>query len=117
MNIFDHFGATDARTACVAWGLLAVLTTLPAAASDIDIGKAKAQNCAMCHGVTGISQMPGVPNLAGQPATYVVEQLKNFRNGNRSNEIMNVIAKPLSDTDISALAAWYESVKIAVQAP
>jgi len=117
MNIFYHFGATGARMACVAWGVLAVLTTLPALASDIDIGKVKAQSCAMCHGVTGISQMPGVPNLAGQPAIYVVEQLKNFRNGKRSNEIMSVIAKPLSDADISALAAWYESVKIAVREP
>ena len=117
MNMFTYFGATHARTAGVACALLAALVTVPASASDIDVGKGKAQSCAMCHGANGISQMPGAPNLAGQSAIYVVEQLKHFRNGSRSNEIMNVIAKPLSDTDISELAAWYESLKIVVQAP
>lgn len=55
--------------------------------------------------------MPGAPNLAGQQALYTTEQLKNFRSGKRSNEIMNVIAKPLSDTDIADLSAWFESIK------
>ncbi len=72
-------------------------------------------SCAMCHGASGISQMPGTPHLAGQPAIYVVEQLKNFRSGQRTNQIMNVIAKPLSDTEINNLALWFESIKIQVQ--
>lgn len=65
-----------------------------------------------CHGANGIAQMPGAPHLAGQPEQYLAEQLKNYRSGKRSNEIMNVIAKPLSDQDISNLAAWYSSIEI-----
>ena len=90
---------------------------LNASGSDIAAGKTKAQSCTMCHGASGISQMPGAPNLAGQPAIYLMEQLNNFRNGKRSNEIMNVIAKPLSNTEISDLAAWFESIRITVQEP
>ena len=97
------------------FGLLVATLTTAATAGEIDNGKTKAQSCAMCHGPNGISQMPGAPNLAGQSAMYVVQQLKNFRNGKRSSEIMNVIAKPLSDADISDLAAWFESIKIEVR--
>lgn len=98
----------------VAAALILSAASLPVqvAAEDINAGKQKAQSCVMCHGANGIAQMPGAPNLAGQPANYVAEQLKNYRSGKRSNEIMNVIAKPLSDDDIGNLAAWYASIKI-----
>ncbi len=91
--------------------LLTLLISAPAIAESIDVGKTKAVSCTVCHGANGISQMPGAPNLAGQQALYTTEQLKNFRSGKRTNEIMNVIAKPLSDADINDLAAWFESIK------
>jgi len=97
--------------------LLCAALPLGATAEDLAAGKAKAQSCAMCHGANGLSQMPGAPNLAGQTAIYVSEQLKNYRSGKRSNEIMNVIAKPLSDDEIANLAAWFESIKIQVTPP
>jgi cytochrome c553 len=87
-----------------------------AEAGDVSAGKEKAQSCVMCHGANGIAQMPGAPNLAGQPAQYLAEQLINYRSGKRSNEIMGIIAKPLSDQDIANLAAWYASIPIEVKA-
>ena len=56
--------------------------------------------------------MPGAPNLAGQQSAYNIEQLKNFRSGKRSNEIMNIMAKLLTDAGISDLGLWFESIKI-----
>jgi cytochrome c553 len=76
-----------------------------------------AQMCAACHGANGMSIAPDAPNLAGQPAIYLNAQLKAYRGGKRTHEVMNVVAKPLSDTDIDALAAWYASIKIDVKAP
>lgn len=91
---------------------LSTLVVAPlASAESADAGKTKAASCTVCHGANGISQMPGAPNLAGQQAVYTMEQLKNFRSGKRTNEIMNVIAKPLSDADITDLANWFESIK------
>jgi len=76
-------------------------------------GKAKAEaQCNVCHGANGMSQIPNAPHLAGQPEIYLVEQLKNFRSGKRANEVMAVLAKPLSDDDITNLAAWYASIEI-----
>jgi cytochrome c553 len=80
-------------------------------------GQAKAKPCVVCHGESGISMLPNAPHLAGQPEGYLAEQLKAYRSGKRSNEIMNVIAKPLSDADIADLSAWYASIAIEVKAP
>ncbi len=97
--------------------LLLGATTLAAGiahARDPVAGKAKAGMCATCHGPLGLSQLPNAPHLAGQPAIYTVEQLKNYRSGKRHNEVMGVIAKPLTDHDIDDLAAWYASIQISV---
>ena len=53
-----------------------------------------------------------IPHLAGQPEMYVREQLRAYRNGKRQNEIMTIIAKPLTDDEISDLSAWYASIEI-----
>lgn len=76
-----------------------------------------AQMCGTCHGANGLSTTPNAPHLAGQPAIYIAEQMKAYRGGKRSHEVMNVVAKPLSDADIDALAAWYASIKIEVKTP
>ncbi len=87
--------------------------THQAGAADRNLGKAKADTqCSVCHGKDGISQLPNAPHLAGQPEIYLVEQLKNYRSGKRANEVMSVMAKPLSDEDIDNLAAWYASIEI-----
>ena len=35
--------------------------------------------CAVCHGNEGISELPGIPNLAGQKAGYLVKQMREMR--------------------------------------
>jgi cytochrome c553 len=87
-----------------------------ATAADAEAGKAiAAKSCNICHGVKGLSTMPVAPNLAGQISMYTEEQLKHYRSGKRANEVMAVIAKPLSDKEIEDLAAWYASIKIEVK--
>jgi cytochrome c553 len=91
---------------------MAVVKPLTASATA---GRAKADAvCAACHGSKGYSQLPNAPHLAGQPEIYLKEQLKAYRNGKRANEVMAVIAKPLTDDEISNLAEWYSSIQIKV---
>lgn len=78
-------------------------------------GRQKAATCAVCHGPLGISIAPDAPNLAGQPAMYVAEQLRAYREGARKHEIMSLMAKPLSNADIDNLAAWFASLKVSVE--
>jgi cytochrome c553 len=78
---------------------------------------AAAQMCITCHGANGISLTPDAPHLAGQPAIYLEAQLKAYRNGTRKHEVMEVIARPLSDGDIAQMSAWFASIKIEAKAP
>ena len=93
---------------------LALCSPASVYARDPVAGQKAAQACAVCHGAQGISQIPNAPHLAGQPALYVAEQLKNYRSGKRPNEVMAVMAKPLSDQEIDDIAAWYASIQISV---
>lgn len=99
----------------LAVALLAASTGL--AQADVLAGKAKARACAVCHGVQGLAVAPDTPNLAGQPERYLSEQLKAYRSGKRSHEVMSVMAKPLTDDDISDLSAWFSSMIVEVKAP
>jgi cytochrome c553 len=45
----------------------------------------------------------------------VVEQLRDYRSGRRTHEVMNVIARSLSDADIDDLAAWYGTLRVEVK--
>ncbi len=79
-------------------------------AADLDVGRGKAADCIGCHGPAGISSNPAWPNLAGQNAQYLKKQLRAFRDGSRSNPMMNGMAKSLTDTDIENLAAYFASL-------
>ena len=91
--------------------------SMSAAQADVQAGRAKANACVVCHGEFGISKLPDAPNLAGQPENYLAEQLKAYRSGKRPNEVMGVIAKPLTDAEIADLAAWYAAITFEVKPP
>ena len=92
--------------------LLLASTCACALAADPPPGRAKSRPCAACHGPIGVSNAPDAPHLAGQPRIYLTEQLKAFRSGKRSHEVMNVVARPLSDADIAELSEWYASIVV-----
>jgi cytochrome c553 len=73
------------------------------------------QLCVTCHGANGLSVAPDAPNLAGQPEIYLGTQLRDYRSGKRTHEVMNVVARTLSDEDIAALSAWFASIRIEVR--
>jgi cytochrome c553 len=74
-------------------------------------GKETSQLCAVCHGELGISDDPLIPNLAGQYSNYIVKQVRNFRTGRRTNDIMSAVATNISDDDLFDVAAYYSSQK------
>ena len=99
----------------VAFALLAAAAA--AHAQDAAAGKARAAACTVCHGPKGLAVAPDTPNLAGQPESYLAEQLKAYRGGARKHEVMSLMAKPLSDADIANLAAWFSTMKVQATPP
>ena len=104
------------RKATLTLAVLALAAT-SAIAGDATTGREKAKKCKVCHGIDGIARIPIAPNLAGESEIYLATQLKAFRSGRRQHEMMSVIARDLSDEDISDIAAWYSSIKIEVTLP
>ncbi len=66
-----------------------------------------AATCLACHGNGADGLMPTPPTLSGQYPSYLEHALKQYRSGERANNIMNGFAAALSDEDILRLAeAW-----------
>jgi cytochrome c553 len=87
--------------------------SLPAVAADIAAGEKKAAVCAACHGEAGNSTNPQWPSLAQQPAQFISTSLFMFREGNRKNDLMTPMAKPLSNAEMNDLAAYFAAQKAA----
>ncbi len=90
--------------------VLLVFGCAPAMAADAAAGKARAAQCAACHGANGIAVAPDAPNLAGQVESYLAKALHDYKSGARKHEQMTLMAKPLSDKDIDNLAAYFSSL-------
>jgi len=75
------------------------------------------QNCDNCHGPDGAGEPPAIPYLAGQYATYIAFELKMWRQGYRKNspDAMGVVARKLTDEEISAVAAYYQQVRASLE--
>ena len=67
--------------------------------------------CVACHGDGGNSTNPAVPSIAQQPAQFISTSLFMFREGNRKNDLMTPMAKPLSNAEMNDLAAYFSSLK------
>lgn len=72
--------------------------------------------CAQCHGPGGSGVGSSFPPLAGQPASYLVEQLKAWQGGARPPGplgLMETIARKLKDSDIKAVSEYYAGLAAA----
>ena len=56
-------------------------------------------------------------NLAGETNIYIDTQLKAFRSGKRTHDIMSEIAANMSDAEIRSVADWYDGINLSVTAP
>src|SRR5690242_18902647 len=95
----------------VFWGALGaalgIAFALPPAqaADDMD---AKAQPCAACHGQNGVPTDPKtIPVIWGQQESYLMKQLRDFRNGERTSAVMEPLAKGLAEADLRQYDDYY----------
>jgi len=64
--------------------------------------------CENCHGPSGHSVKPEVPNLAGQNTIYVLNQLNKFHDGKRGGAFfMEGLVKAMSKDELFAVSVYY----------
>src|SRR5881398_1033838 len=84
---------------------LAVAIAQVHAADEIET---KAQLCAACHGDKGVpTDAKTIPVIWGQEQSYLMKQLRDFRNGERESAVMSPIAKDLAEGDLRKIAAYF----------
>ncbi|MGH8111566.1 MAG: c-type cytochrome [Rhodanobacteraceae bacterium] len=74
--------------------------------------------CVKCHGPHGVGVGPNFPPLAGQPAKYIADQLRDWQQGKRKNDplgLMQHVSSALSEPDINAVAAWFAAQPAALK--
>jgi cytochrome c553 len=93
-------------------------TGISAAASEaIAAGQEKSTTCQACHGAAGIAGAPQWPNLAGQHHSYLVEALRQYQRGERTDIVMAPLASQLDEKAIEQIAAFYASQPGLYQTP
>jgi cytochrome c553 len=98
------------RRLSVACLVALVLEATAARASDGDSWREKLPACLACHGQDGISRMPDVPSLAGQPDLFIQWQLVYFRDAIRPSDVMVPLAQALDDVEVRAMGAYFASL-------
>lgn len=74
--------------------------------------------CTGCHGKDG--RAVGTvyfPRIAGKPAGYLYNQLRNFRDGRRSSELMSGMVALLSDAYLQEIAQYFAAQDLPYPAP
>jgi cytochrome c553 len=74
--------------------------------------------CALCHYPNGKGRPENAP-IAGYPAAYFIQQMADFKNGNRKSaeprkantNVMIAIAKAMTDDEVKAAAEYFGSMK------
>jgi cytochrome c553 len=101
------------RSALTALAMLAIVPSALAQPDPAQMAAArdKAQVCAACHGQDGNSPNPDYPILAGQSWRYIYIQLKDFKEGRRSDPQMSPMAAGLSQDDMVALGNYFAAQK------
>ena len=74
-----------------------------------------AKTCVACHGAGGkMPIMPNYPKLAGQNDAYCQEQVKDIRDGKRTNgmtAMMKPIVATVTDAEVVELCAYISGEK------
>ncbi|WP_323846055.1 c-type cytochrome [Microbulbifer magnicolonia] len=99
------------KNTALALGLTLGLGAAPLvmAAGDAAAGKAKAAQCAACHGADGNSPAPTFPNLAGLGEKYLAKQLMDIKSGARQVPQMVGQLDNFNEQDLQDIAAFFAS--------
>jgi len=68
--------------------------------------------CQGCHNIGGgyrssFPEVYAVPMLNGQNAQYIIDALKEYKNGNRRFPTMRAVAASLTEQQMADIAAYY----------
>lgn len=79
-----------------------------AAAPDLAYGEYLASECVTCHRVSGHGE--GIPVIAGWPRDAFIHALAGYRGGDRTHQVMEMVARALGPDEAASIAAYFETL-------
>lgn len=89
--------------------------TADKAVSLLKSGQESAQFCRHCHGAAGTSVHADIPNLAGQNAAYLLDQMNKFASGKRKSDFMEGLIKALKPEERASISLYFAQQKVMPQ--
>jgi cytochrome c553 len=86
---------------------LAIASGVCAVTANAQTIEEKIQICASCHGDDGKPIDKSIPAIWGQQQGYIYIQLRDFKRGDRKNDIMQPIASSMERGDMLAIAEYF----------
>lgn len=79
-------------------------------AVDIEAGRVKSTQCAICHGENGEGNGAPKSKISGLDVELFKRHMNAYKKGERRNVMMERFCRNLSEQDIENLAAYYASL-------
>lgn len=76
---------------------------------DVELGEYLSGDCVTCHQPSG--RADGIPSIVGVPRDYFVNAIFAYKTNVRNNEVMKLRVGNLTNAEIAALAAYFESLE------
>jgi len=95
-------------SACI-FGIVVFLIALDVCATPLNAQsiEEKVQVCTGCHGQNGKPVDKTIPVIWGQQQGYLYIQLRDFKRGDRKNDIMQPIVSSMERADMLAIAEYF----------
>jgi cytochrome c553 len=81
-----------------------IIARNPGLAADVAYGEYLASECFACHGANVNASIPALHALRYEE---LIAALEAYRDGTRTNAVMQSVARSLGDAEIEALAAYF----------
>ena len=99
------------------WRALALATFFVSAIAGAAPKPTTVALCESCHGKGGNSETALTPSIAGQPETFIANQLIYFREGLRASDVMQSVAKGMKDAEATELAKHFSKSPVKIVSP
>src|SRR5215470_8034373 len=87
-------------------------------ATEQDLMARRVQPCTVCHGEVGRATPDGYyPRIAGKPTGYLLNEMRNFRDGRRTFPQMVYFMQLRNDADLAEVASYFAGQHPAYASP
>jgi cytochrome c553 len=112
-DMTGHLTEADVRNVAAFYASLPPVARSPDSTGELvfpyERGRARAAACGECHGESGNSTKPGIPNLAGQQPLYFIAAILEYHQGDRLTPNMRSTLRGASRIELESLALYYAS--------